>query len=119
MELWQLYLIEVIPSVVSAAQAIIGISFALLTIMALFSVAVFESYAPEENSLVRLLIRQKKLIATSAIAFVLLFAVPSHGGMYRIIGGYVATNIEGIQELPQNLINAANDWAKSVSDTSE
>lgn len=119
MELWQLWLIEVVPNVAGSVQVILAITGVIWLIVLLMSAAVYESLIPKDNPISRVTFKLKRLVFASLAVFVLLFAIPSQSGMYRIIGGYVATNIDGIQELPQNLINAANDWAKSVSQESE
>ncbi|WP_417825349.1 hypothetical protein [Thalassospira povalilytica] len=119
MELWQLWLIEVVPNVAGSIQAILAITCVLWLIVLLMSAAVYESLMPTDNPISKVTFKLKRLVFASLAVFVLLFAIPSSSGMYRIVGGYVATNIEGIEELPKNLINAANDWAKSVSQESE
>lgn len=40
--------------------------------------------------------------------------LPSSQQIYTIMGGSIVTNIEGIEKLPPNLINAANDFLESV-----
>lgn len=48
-----------------------------------------------------------------AVFFVLL---PSERQMYVMAGAYAVTNIEGIKNLPENAVGAANAWLKRLGD---
>lgn len=40
--------------------------------------------------------------------------VPDKGQVALIVGGSVVTNVEGINELPENVIKAANNYLKTI-----
>lgn len=44
---------------------------------------------------------------------------PSEEQLQKIIGGYVVTNIEGIEQLPENLVDYANKFLEGESQEDE
>jgi len=62
-------------------------------------------YAPKA-----LLVSSCVAVAATLIAVVL----PSESELMRIIGGHVVTNIEGVEKLPPNLIDAANAFLERI-----
>jgi hypothetical protein len=41
--------------------------------------------------------------------------IPREKQMYTILGGYAVTNIEGVNQLPANIVNAANAYLGKVA----
>jgi len=39
---------------------------------------------------------------------------PSEKQVALIVGGSVVTNVEGVEELPENIVNAANNYLKAI-----
>lgn len=50
-------------------------------------------------------------------AGLLFVALPSERQMYVMAGAYVVTNIDGIGNLPDNAVGAANAWLKKLGET--
>ena len=57
------------------------------------------------NKLKTWIIFSAVLVVLSSLASVL---IPDEEQMWYIVGGYAVTNVEGIQELPENIVGAAN-----------
>lgn len=50
---------------------------------------------------------------------ILLSLAPSERQVKFLAGGYVVTNVEGISELPENIVESANTFLKSITDEQE
>lgn len=57
----------------------------------------------------------KILIPAAILSMLIGAAIPNERQMYVIIGGYAATNIEGINKLPANLVGAANAYLERLN----
>jgi hypothetical protein len=42
--------------------------------------------------------------------------IPSEKALYKIIGAYAVTNIEGVEKLPPNIVKAANNFLEGLID---
>ena len=58
-----------------------------------------------------------KFIAAPALLFLIATFIPTSKQMMYLIGGYAATNVENIEKLPKNVVNAANKFLESYTDT--
>ena len=56
----------------------------------------------------------RNLIIYSIITAFISSFIPSEKSVYKIIGAYAVTNIEGIEKLPPNLVKAANNFLKGL-----
>ena len=56
----------------------------------------------------------RNLIIYSIITAFITSFIPSEKSVYKIIGAYAVTNIEGIEKLPPNLVKAANNFLKGL-----
>jgi hypothetical protein len=75
----------------------------------------------EENNLMRstrsfCFKLSRNLIIYSIIAAFIGSFIPSEKSMYKIIGAYAVTNIEGIEQLPPNIVKAANNFLEGLID---
>ncbi len=99
MSLFTLYLITILPEI-GATLSILGILFFI--VFASLTFIVFLEGVDEYK---------KRVLKFLKISFFVLFIgvlIPTSDSMKYIIGGYVITNIEGIEKLPKNLIKYAN-----------
>ncbi len=99
MSLFTLYLITMLPSM--------GTAFTTLGVLSIivFGVWALIVFIEDVDEYKRLVIKYLK------ISFFVLFIgvlIPTNDALKYIIGGYVITNIEGIEKLPKNLIKYAN-----------
>ena len=60
---------------------------------------------------------KKIYVVVPFIVMSLAMFIPSEKQMMYIIGGYAATNVENIEKLPKNVVNAANKFLESYTDT--
>ena len=63
--------------------------------------------------------RLSTLVAVFIAVLALQTAIPSPRQMYMLIGGYAATNIEGVEQLPANVVRAANAFLERVAEEAE
>lgn len=107
MSLWLLYLIEVLPNL-RTVLIIIGLPLACGA--AIFTLAGIYDEDPKYYKL-----GAKRLAPICLACWLIAALIPSTTGMYRIIGGYFVTDIEGIEKLPPAVVDAAEAWLKSVA----
>lgn len=112
MSLITLYLISMLPNLQSlfvSAAAILSIVAAVSVVLAMVEDGWIDSPARGWR---KLWANQMKKWGAAAIILCALIAalIPSEKQLYFIAGGYAATNIAGIDKLPENLVKAANDW---------
>lgn len=87
----------------------------LLFLALLFgSIALFYSNLMHHASEDELLPSNKKYLAALGIIALVLMLIPSESQLYKLAGAYIVTNTEGVGELPDNIVKAANDFLKSV-----
>ena len=106
MDLLTLYLIFILPNIQG-----VFIFLSIVTGVAILASFVFG--AIEENE-------RAKAWGSSMIKVIIPFVVvasliPSSKQMMYIIGGYAATNVENIEKLPKNVVNAANKFLESYT----
>lgn len=110
MSLWTLYLITILPNV--------GGFFIKMPmiIMAIFSLGVVSCNINQEDEKARKWRSSLKKISFFAIPLIFLgVLIPTQNQMYLIVGGYAATNVEGINKLPANLVGAANAYLEKIA----
>lgn len=113
MELWQLWLLATLDGWNGVFE---GLAF--LTGFAAFGGAFgFAMGKTMDESDVAKVGKTAVRIATPLfVVFMLLTAaVPSTKGAMMMVGGYFATNLEGIEELPPNIVKAANAFLKQYT----
>lgn len=112
MSLTTLYFLTVLPNLGEFLSGIAAIgSLVMLFAMVICGMATADGYF-ERYPL-------KGVIASWAILLVLGLTsalLPTERQLYIIAGGYFATNNEAMKELPDNLLNAVNDWLKVASE---
>lgn len=107
MELWQLYLLSILDSIDGTATFLAVIA-TLTVIGSLVGWAI--AHTDELNISIKNAIK-KILFWSSVIAITTMFiatAVPSSKNAWIMAGAYVATNVEGVKELPPNVLKALN-----------
>lgn len=115
MSLFTLWLVFVLPEFVSGIQALSVIGLVILAVVfGVMGLAVlFEDMKPETYNTAW---SKVKGIAIAAVLLAILGGmVPSTDAMKYIIGGYFVTNIETIDQLPPNIVKAANKFLEEYS----
>lgn len=121
MSLFELWLITAIPSFASTVSVMCGIGiFVVVAVIGVKALAADVSWGQEKKEKSESLSAFIKKaiprgIAPMAIAIALMSLVPSERQIYTIIGGYVATNAEGVSKLPDNLVGAANKFLEQYA----
>jgi len=107
MSLFELYLLFILPEV---GDLMVAISFFVLAAgVTIISIGLFTDEMGKESAR-----KIAKLVVAPALLILILGAfIPSKDAMKYIIGGYAVTNLEGIEKLPKNLVNAANAFLES------
>lgn len=113
MEIWQLYLLTTLP-IFGKGLGVMG--FIVTLVGGGFMVASSAAWAKEEEHLQERFTKRGRTMLLAGISlFLAAGAIPSERGMMTIVGGYFATNIENIEKLPPNLVNAANKFLEEYS----
>jgi hypothetical protein len=108
MSVFELYLIfTVLP-------AINGVAFTVLLFggFSLIGLIIFIEELGEDR--VNKIIQYLKVILP--IALILVVIIPSESQLKYIIGGSYVTNIENIEKLPPNMIDAANQFLEKMNE---
>ena len=113
MELWQLYLMLQADSINNGVTALLVITSILLSLGCPIAFAAINDFAHTEN---RESYRRyvKRTAKTSLITILILIPItmlmPSTKTLTYMIGGYYVTNIEGIKDIPPNVLNMMNKF---------
>ena len=115
MSVFELWLLFTLPQI---GELIVVLSLSGL-ILSLFVGAVLFAVGRDDNDL-GVTAAGKKLMTRVApmlvAAIVVGTLIPSPENMKYIVGGYVATNADSIENLPDNLAKAANKFLEDYSD---
>ncbi|MCK4609487.1 MAG: hypothetical protein KAT71_08390 [Gammaproteobacteria bacterium] len=114
MSVFELYLIFTVIPGIKVVPVVILICFACLAVAAI-PVAIETSEEFFKAYLSKCLNSAKFLIPLAAVIIV---AVPSTDQMKYIIGGSYVTNIENIEKLPPNVVDAANKFLEKMNEES-
>ena len=121
MDLSTLYWILILPSIGGAITAIgvmSGVGFGIAGLVCFIS---GDMQYGDEDRKTALFTSGRKAIKTGVIiCFPIIFLasfIPSSKQMMYMIGGYAATNVENIEKLPKNVVDAANKFLESYTDT--
>lgn len=119
MSLGLLYLFLVIlPNAHSTFDFLQGITWVMAGAILIVSGFV-AGPAEEPESGKKLFIWSIKAAVLAAVFAIISIPLPSDDQVYRLAGGYVATNIKDIAKLPDNLVKAANAWLEKASDAAQ
>lgn len=118
MDLLTTYLIVMLPSL-GDVLGIISLCLAI-TLVTLFVMKCFAASYPDDAAEKAYLIwfkalHKKTLTAIIILMSVVAVAIPSQGQWYTLIGGYYVTNIDGISDLPPNIVDAANKFLENYT----
>jgi hypothetical protein len=121
MSLFTLYLLSILPGVGGLFSGL-GVILIILCVIGFFMalVADFDSCRDGMKYKKVWANQMKKGWGVLIAAFLLIgVLIPSEKQLYFIAGGYVATNTEGVKELPDNIMNAANSWLENIADAAK
>lgn len=121
MELWQLYLLMTLDRVSGiiagtlAGAGFLNIFWLAFWINALSVGANLDSASDADKQVWTTIMKTRFLPMALAVLLVLHILIPSTRDAMLIVGGYYATNIEGVKELPENVVDAANAFLKEYA----
>ena len=118
MSLFELYVLFVLVPALSSIGGIITCIILALTGVGLFITLM----AAGEGDLAEVAPYWKRGIKYLGIPLVvgmLLSLAPDEKQVKFLAGGYVVTNVDGIAELPENIVESANAFLKSIADEQE
>ena len=128
MELWQLYLITVMPGYFSIAAAITLVGGVGLSILWIIQNIIIRTegvelrdnpdYGPLKRQIEKATIISKMVKWPAMILLcigLILAAFPKASQMNMIVGGYYVTNLENINKLPPNILKAANKYLEKIN----
>lgn len=117
MELWQIWLLFVVPEIASFVN-VISVIFTSIVAFALIGACVLlclkrsktrpdEGYINATKAFLKFLIPLYVIVCVVALLSSL---VPTKSDIIKIVGGYYITNIENLDKLPPNAVKAANKF---------
>jgi hypothetical protein len=109
MNLLELYLITVLPNL-KAPLVVIPILTMMIYAAACVAMDIEYDKTPKHPGLV---------FGTCILCFFLSASIPSESQLMMIAGGYIATNTDGVKDLPENLVKAANEFLESYYEGDE
>lgn len=113
MSMFDLWLLTtVIPGLdasVGLCMLLLGLVGGVLLMFCAFATFDNDDAAPQLQKL------SKIAVATWLCLLVLKTLLPNEDQLKWIVGGYFATNIEGVEQLPPNVIRAANKFLEDFS----
>ena len=120
MDLLTIYLVLILPNfgaalaVIGGAGAAIGVGFSLSSLINGDC-----TYGDPEKKKAYFSTGKKTFKITGMICAPLILMailIPSNKQMMYMIGGYAATNVEGVEKLPKNIADAANKFLEQYTD---
>lgn len=113
MSIGLLYLFFALIPNIHAASSTLLITTSFIALMALISSAMVYQ---DSESVAKIGFKYTKVfVILSLISLMLNIISPSDTQLYKIAGGYVATNTKDIAKLPDNLVAAANSWLEAIT----
>lgn len=103
-ELWLFFV--ALPALSGVMTVLTGLGGVATMIWTLFNAIAEERIAPHLG----------KCVAAVLACGLLAGAIPNAKQMAYLTGGYIATNTENVDKLPQNLVDAANKFLESYSE---
>lgn len=107
MELLTLYWIIILPSI-GSVFLFIG-TFSTIIISVLYALSIAQD-CPWHGYL------HKKHLIAPILTLLIGVVIPDNRQMTYLIGGYAATNVENIEKLPKNVVNAANKFLEDYTE---
>jgi len=118
MELSTLYWILILPNI-GVFFTVIGVLIIVACLFLIISAAIsIDCTYGNEDKINRLRKTRDKATKFMVLPVIILFIavfIPSGKQMMYMIGGYAATNIEDVEKLPKNVVNAANKFLESYA----
>lgn len=118
MSILELYLLNVLFQLGGILSVAAGVFFLLLPFVLLIGLLHIDAefYGDERKQRKATLFKFTKVMASVAVICLLTsIFIPSKEQAIWIAGGHIATNAEGIEKLPDNVVRAANAFLESVS----
>ena len=123
MSIWLLWVLEILPDLgkLFTALGLIGTFISSLALLYCFVLMSTEGnyFSGERKFAKKVFPAVKKLFTVLVVSLVVGTCSPSSEGIYRIMGGYFVTNIEGIEKLPENVVGAANKFLEEFNEEKE
>ena len=119
MSVFELYLIFTLPTIgyLLLIGAVISFSITLLTgLIVLNELGSFHSNEKKEEIKKRAGSFYRKIIPLTIALAIVSALIPSHKTLKYMIGGYVITNADGIENLPDNVVKAANEFLERYNE---
>lgn len=120
MDFLTLYFIVILPSLKSAIIALAAIVLIASIVMGVAYFIQGDIVYGDSDKKKALFKSGRSYLKKGAIIFapILLLAsfIPSEKQMMYLIGGYAATNVENIEKLPKNMVNAANKFLEDYTE---
>ncbi len=115
MEMWTIYWLLTIPEIGRYVQGV-GVIFLLvsiLTVIVTIFIYVLWRFDNDEDAASAFKLIMPCALVSIFIAITFNFAaalIPTKENMMYIIGAYAVTNVDGVEKLPPNIVNAANKF---------
>lgn len=120
MDFLTLYFIVILPSLKSAFIALAAIALIGFITAGIVCLAQGDLVYNDDDKKKAFFKSGRSYLKKGAIIFapILLLAsfIPSEKQMMYLIGGYAATNVENIEKLPKNMVNAANKFLEDYTE---
>lgn len=118
MSLFELYVLFVlVPALGSLGSIVTTVSLMLLGVGCFITLIV--SAEGEFEDTIPYWKKSVKYLGIPLVVGALLLLAPDEKQVKFLAGGYVVTNVEGIAELPENIVESANTFLKSIADEQE
>lgn len=104
-------LLVLLPNLSTTSEVVFTLLAVACLIYPFIAIAVNEKMISKKSAVKTIKIHVV-LFLVSGAAYII---TPSENQIYMITGGYIATNIEGIDELPANLVGAANSFLENYT----
>ena len=118
MELSTLYWILILPNLGSVISGLAWVGLIVFVIGSGVAFMIFDMDRENEKKK-GILLAMKKFIPAFVAAILITDFIPTEKQMMYMIGGYAVTNVENIEKLPKNVVNAANKFLEQYSDKEE
>lgn len=111
MDFWIVYIITMLPSLhgLGIALAFLGGIFAFGMFVVRLMMLEYPISEAEQRNADALLRWIKRTIPATILGILLMVTVPTESQMRTLVAGWFVTNIEGIEEMPPQLVSTLNE----------
>jgi len=114
LDLWFFFVfIPGLAESIKVAGSVVGACFVLGVIFTIISTCDDHELAPK--------VRKYTIMSLAAVLFLVFVAniLPNQRTVYMLAGAYAVTNIEGIEKMPKNVVEAANRYLESINENAQ